>query len=1162
MRLQELKENIIVIGLCGEDKVRINKVDFISDEAANVIGTCSDGHIYSGCIFAEDAEKFRIVATQTGWDFSADAASYKRISEAYRIQLAFQFDPWLAIRSSKIQPLPHQISAVYEHMLSRQPLRFILADDPGAGKTIMSGLLIKELMLRGDVRRCLIVSPGSLTEQWQEELAAKFNLRFKILTNEEIEASLTNVFDDVCYCIARLDKLARNDSLRDKLANSTWDLVICDEAHKMSARWYGDKLDVTKRFSLGEILSRITRHLLLLTATPHNGDNSSFELFLSLVDGDRFAQMKTSQRRSIDNSDLADIMLRRVKEELVEFNGTPLFPERIAKTIAYDLSDEEQMLYEQVSTYVTEEFNRAQSIQNGKMTTVGFALTILQRRLASSPEAIYLSLHRRREKLEQILGNYKFNKFQTETHYITDDDWDDDEYTADERESQEDELVDQTTASRTKAELAAEIATLNRLEIIADHVRKSNRDKKWDELSRLLQTEQSMLDETGRREKLIIFTEHRDTLNYLNTKIQTVLGIGSTVVIHGGLKREARHQAEADFKNNPDIMVMIATDAAGEGINLQRAHLMINYDLPWNPNRLEQRFGRIHRIGQKSTCFLWNLVAKDTREGMVFLRLFEKLEIERQRLGGKVFDILGKVTFNNKPLRDLLIEAIQIGDSPEAKAHFNQVIDGAFDREKIEQLLRERALTNEAMNDSCVHRIREEMEEYEARKLQPYFIESFFKSAFRALKGEMSPILHSSDHYMIRHVPREIKEECAKSAHVEAIAQKYEEVSFDISTIDDNSNCLLLSLGEPLLDAVVSLTLKNGAETLDKATVMVDHNDYSFEPHLLLYIENKLTTVIDGKENLVCRTLDFVNVSIDGTASKAGFAPYLDLDIPNADELNAVRQYIQSAEWLNNCLEERARQFAMIQILRPLKKQVLERQQAHLDKTEAEVKSRLLKAISYWDNKTNTYEEDIQNGKKVVQANLIDARQRADNLRSRLKQRMSEISSSRTINAQPPKIAGCVLVIPAGMMKKICGSSFSQADADAKKKIELIGMNRVMEIERQLGHVPTDVSRENRGYDIASHIGEYASSNDKLLRFIEVKSRTASADTVTLSHNEILTARNVPEQFILAVVKVDGDIIHTTYYGNMKFKEPDNGMAAITYNIGKLRDMGDIVYEG
>ena len=1162
MRIKDLKENIVVIGLCGEDKVRINKVEFIGDDAANVIGTCSDGRMYSGCVFEEDAERMRCVATQTEWDFSADAAAYKRISEAYRIQLAFQFDPWLAIRSSKIQPLPHQISAVYEHMLSRQPLRFILADDPGAGKTIMSGLLIKELMLRGDVRRCLIVSPGSLTEQWQEELAEKFNLRFKILTNEEIEASLTNVFDDVCYCIARLDKLARNDSLREKLENSTWDLVICDEAHKMSAHWFGDKLNVTKRFSLGEILSRVTRHLLLLTATPHNGDNGSFELFLSLVDGDRFAQMKTSQRRSIDNSDLTDIMLRRVKEELVEFNGTPLFPERIASTIAYDLSDEEQMLYEQVSTYVTEEFNRAQSIQNGKMTTVGFALTILQRRLASSPEAIYLSLHRRREKLELLLRNSKSDRYQTETHYISDDDWDDDEYTADERESQEEELVDQKTAARTKAELEAEIATLNRLEAIADHVRKSNRDKKWEELSQLLQTEQSMFDDTGRREKLIIFTEHRDTLNYLNQKIQTSLGVGSTVVIHGGLKREDRHQAEAEFKNNPDILVMIATDAAGEGINLQRAHLMINYDLPWNPNKLEQRFGRIHRIGQKSTCFLWNLVAKDTREGMVFIRLFEKLEIERQRLGGKVFDILGKVTFNNKPLRDLLIEAIQIGDSPEAKAHFNQVIDGAFDREKIEQLLRERALTNEAMNERCVHRIREEMEEYEARKLQPYFIESFFKSAFRALKGEMSPILHSADHYIIRHVPREIKEECSKSTHVEAVAQKYEEISFDISTIDDDSNCLLLSPGEPLLDAVVSLTLKKGTDTLSKATIMIDHHDYGIEPHLLLYIENKLITVVDGKENLVCRSLDFVNISMDGTATKAGFAPYLDLEIPNKDELDAVRQYIKTAEWLNDHIEEKAKQFAMIQILRPLKSRVIERQQEHLNKTEAEVRSRLLKAISYWDNKANTYEEDIRNGKKVVQANLMDARQRADNLRSRLNQRMSEISSSRTVTSQPPKIVGCVLVMPDGMMKKLCGNAFSQADADAKKRIELMGMNRVMEIERQLGYLPTDVSKENRGYDVQSHIGESVSAEGKLLRFIEVKSRTASANTVTLSHNEILTARNVPEQFILAIVKIDGDETHTTYYGNLKFKEPDHGMAYITYDIDKLKDMGDIIFEG
>lgn len=473
----------------------------------------------------------------------------------------------------------------------------MLADDPGAGKTIMTGLFIKELIARGDLKRCLIVSPGSLVEQWQDELFSKFHLTFQILTNDRMESAVTgNVFNEVDFCICRLDKLARNEQLQEKLKVSEWDLIVCDEAHKMSATIWGGEVKYTKRFQLGKLLSNITKNFLLLTATPHNGKDEDFHLFLSLVDPDRFEGIHNTSEQTID---VSDVMRRLTKEELLKFDGTPLFPERIAYTVNYSLSPQEAQLYQAVTDYVQEEFNRADNLNNERKTTVGFALTILQRRLASSPEAIYQSLRRRRERLEHRLAEEKMGKRAadyTDAAYDIDDD---DDLTPDEQEAVEEKVVDHASAAATIAELEIEIKTLKRLEKMANDVRVSGVDRKWDELSSLLQDNQAMYGEDNQREKLIIFTEHKDTLNYLAEKIRALLGDGEAVVtIHGGMLRDERRKIEQLFKQDVGVRILIATDAAGEGINLQRAHLMINYDLPWNPNRLEQRFGRIHRIGQ------------------------------------------------------------------------------------------------------------------------------------------------------------------------------------------------------------------------------------------------------------------------------------------------------------------------------------------------------------------------------------------------------------------------------------------------------------------------------------------------------------------------------------------------------------------------------------
>jgi len=740
LRLEEIRRDAIIHGLVMKESVKIMTVVPIGPDAVQVIYRDGSGELQEQTLFRSHESSLSLAESGLPWSFEASGNDYKLAAEAYRIHVAHLFDPMMAVHTSSVEPLPHQIMAVYESMLPRQPLRYVLADDPGAGKTIMAGLYMRELSIRADAVRILIIAPGSLVEQWQDELYEKFDLDFELFSRDMEQSSRTgNPFEDHDRVIARLDQLSRDDGLQQKLAETHWDLVVVDEAHKMSANWYGNKVNKTRRFRLGELVGRITRHFLLMTATPHNGKEADFQLFLSLLDSDRFYGKFRDAAHPVEVSDL---MRRMVKEELVKFDGTPLFPERRAVTVNYELSDLEAALYVQVTDYVREEMNRADQLDGGRKGTVGFALTTLQRRLASSPEAIYQSLRRRRERLQEKLNRSKIDQqgrvAWSHLQDVSEDIYEsEDEMTGLEYEEVEEEISSQATAAQSIAELEHEIQALQHLERLAHELVLSNQDSKWAQLSMLLHDEPEMQDSSGRRKKLIVFTEHRDTLNYLQRKMEGFLGRTDAVVtIHGGTKRDDRRKIQEKFRHDPDTLILLATDAAGEGVNLQTANLMINYDLPWNPNRLEQRFGRIHRIGQTELCYMWNLVAGKTREGEVFQRLFEKLNNEREGLRGRVFDILGEV-FEQISLKDLLVEAIRRGDDPQVRARLKQQVDGALDRAHLEQIINRHALCEEVMSPERLYQIKEDMEKAQARRLHPYFIRAFFREAFVRLGGEL-----------------------------------------------------------------------------------------------------------------------------------------------------------------------------------------------------------------------------------------------------------------------------------------------------------------------------------------------------------------------------------------------------------------------------------------
>jgi superfamily II DNA or RNA helicase len=1173
-KLEDLTRGASVRGILPDCLVTVIDVKWYGSAAVELTYKDPSGKPSVVLLYRDREPTLEVGETGRPWGFDGDGMLFRLVSEAHRINLAHLFDPLLAIHTSMVDPLPHQITAVYGEMLPRQPLRFLLADDPGAGKTIMAGLLIKELLIRGDLHRCMIVCPGNLAEQWQDELYQRFQLPFEILTNDKLESARTgNWFAENPMAICRLDKLSRNEDVQAKLANTDWDLVVCDEAHKMSATFFGSEVKYTKRYRLGQLLGQLTRHLLLMTATPHNGKPEDFQLFMALLDSDRF---EGRSRDGVHTTDVSDLMRRLVKEQLLKFDGKPLFPERRAYTVGYKLSDAEASLYKSVTDYVREEFSRADSLESeGRKGTVGFALTILQRRLASSPEAILQSLRRRRERLERRLREEQILKRGAllQEHdlqglpSLTDEDIDDlDDAPDAEVEETEETVVDQATAARTIAELQAEIEILRNLEALALKVRRSGTDKKWEELSALLQNHAEMFDAQGHRRKMVIFTEHRDTLNYLSERLRALLGAPEALVtVHGGMGREERTKAQEGFKQDKDVLILLATDAAGEGINLQRAHLMVNYDLPWNPNRLEQRFGRIHRIGQTEVCHLWNLLAEETREGDVYKRLLEKIELERQALGGGVFDILGQL-FREQRLRDLLIEAIRYGDRPEVKARLHQIVDNLTDRKHCQELLEERALAHDSMDATEVMKIREDMERAEARRLQPHFIESFFLEAFRVLGGSIKE--REPRRFEITHVPALIRQRDRLIGTGEPVLGKYERITFEKSlrAVPGQPLATFVCPGQPLLGATIDLIIERNRDLLKRGTVLVDPDDPGELIRALFYLEHTIQdgrTDKAGNRRVVSQQLQFVETDSSGTTRNAGYAPYLDYRPARTDERSCLSETLESQAWLKGDLESIVIGHAIADLVPKHLGEVRKRREDLVTRTMAAVKDRLTKEITYWDHRANQLKDQELAGKVNAKINSGKARQRADELQVRLQKRMLDLEMERQISPLPPVAIGGSIVVPIGLLNKLMPSSLRTGDsatdassAEARKQMELFAMQMVMDVERLLGHHPRDVSSEKCGYDIESKV-----QADGRLRFIEVKGRVGDAVTVTVTRNEILTALNKPDDFILAIAQPDGEPLETgqhklTYVRQPFQAEPEFAVESINYKLSELLSRG------
>lgn len=1092
--LEELKPGIRLTGLIPGELVSVIAAQWHGTDAVELTYRTTAGGLGQQVLFRKDQEVLA-VSTAGSRPFDASPSEFKLVAEAQRIKLAGLYDPMLAVATSNVQPLPHQIRAVYGELLTRTPLRFLLADDPGAGKTIMAGLYIKELLLRDDVKRCLIVAPGGLVEQWQDELFLKFNLRFEILSSALVDANINhNVFEQHPLLIARMDQLSRSEYLQAQLAESEWDLVVVDEAHRMAARYFQGKLDKTRRFQLGEMLGGLTRHLLLMTATPHSGKPEDFQLFLTLIDRDRF---EGKFRKGVHSDDVSDVMRRMLKEDLLTFDGKRLFPERIAQTVPYELTDSEYDLYEQVTAYVREGMNRADKIGGKRKNTVGFALTVLQRRLASSPEAIYRSLVRRSQRLQRRRQEILDGAITPDPSFDVDIFDDPDEFSVEEIEDIEDELLDAATAAQTIAELETEIAELGHLIDVAKAVRDSETDRKWTELSEILQGNVLIPHDDGRPRKLIIFTEHRDTLDYLSTRIRSLLGKPHAVQqIHGGVRRLARRQITEEFTNNPDCQILLATDAAGEGLNLQAAHLMVNYDLPWNPVRIEQRFGRIHRIGQTEVCRLWNLVATNTREGEVFDRLLTKIEEQRLAFGGKVFDVLG-AAFDETPLRDLLVQAIQYGSQPEVRARMHEIIDASIS-DGIQDLLAERALAAENMAEGDLAALRAAMDDARARRLQPHYIELAFKEAFTRLGGHIAK--REQGRFEISNVPAQIRANTRGP-----VATKYERVTFDLERAhpDGLTRADLLAPGHPLHDAVMDEVIRRFTGTLHRGTVLV--SGAVEEPQLLVGVVEE---VADAASDTVARRFGYAYVDSQGTVTAAGPAPYLDcVASPDSPHTDSARKL----PWLADA-EDKAISWIITNQLPDYLAEVQPRRAAELAKARSLVESRLSSERDRLLYDATIAAEKEQAGEKPKESAESLSRKAVD-LDARLSKRLALLDQQQLMSTKPPLIVTAALILPADYFD---GAPVEGVPLHAKdtKEVERRAVELVLSKESALGRDPQEQAFNNPGFDILS-----TTITGESYR-IEVKGRLKGADTFFVTHNEVVLGRNAAPRYRLALVSV------------------------------------------
>ncbi len=1077
----------IVKNLIPAEPVTINHLQPLGNMVSIRYTGINSNRSNSKVIDKSDFDKLEILSNEGSFNFSGDPTRFALFAEAERINSAYQFDPLFAVNCSIIDPLPHQVEAVYKFMLPLPKIRFLLADDTGAGKTIMTGLLIKELLMRGLIERILIVTPGGLTKQWQEdEMGIKFNIPFT-LVNRSIFSSDPNIFHTAKKIITSIDFMAREDVLN--VACSTyWDLVVFDECHKLSAYEYGTKQYLSQRYKAAQLLTGLSEHVLLLTATPHRGRSDTFKRLLQLLDEDIFAtnEIASARVKDIEHNGLNRFFIRRLKEDMKDWNGAPLYKQRFTKTVAYELTHEEKELYDAVTKYLTirkEEANETRNIH------VSLALTVMQRRLASSIFAIKNTLERRWKALQSIIDELNNNpnlwsqRHKLEGFDVADID-DFDELDDNEKDAFESILADPRkfklfTTAKSINEIQSEAAEVKRLfEMARSLFNSQQEEKKFKELNALLKSN-GVLDHG---EKLVIFTEHKDTLLYLEERL-TKSGGYKVATIHGGKSVDERRLAQWQFAA-PDTQILIGTDAAGEGINLQFCRLLINWDIPWNPNRLEQRMGRIHRYGQKQDVLVFNMVASNTKEGKVLERLLTKLDIIREGIGDdRVYDVIQDV-LENINLEEI-IKSVLNGEESALDIFLAQ--DDEQLKLKFKEKIKDQKtkLLNTAVDFKDAKLLKENSDE---KRLQPIYIRLFFEKAFTYLGGGFTEIRDSI--FRIDKLPDEVALALRTEFNIYADAIKAIQFCFDkkifleYQLLKDLGVVHYINPGNPLFDSLIKVVRNNFREDMLKGTILISPDDKN--EFFAFFVKSQIIDNRPSKkeDSIADERLSMVNRFEGADFNLTSPAKFIDLHPPAAFARKIIPPPVvtndEVVQWsFENMTLPQFEDTAAI-----VRKDV-ETRREYLD-------AAFMQVIMDLQTEIQDLQSRVLLGDSKVQDKIIQKQARIKDLVVKKKLRLQNLDLMTQLSPKAPEILGCAYVLPLTQLEYKDHFGMSRDD-----EVEAIAMEIAMDFERNGGWSPVDVSANNEGFDIRSI------SPEGLKRYIEVKGRSGPDGSIMLSENEM-----------------------------------------------------------
>jgi len=1037
--------------------------------------------------------------------FDGDAGLFRLGIEAHRLGLAYEYDPFFSLSIARIDPLPHQLEAVYDYFLKLPRIRFLLADDPGAGKTIMAGLLIKELKARGLARRILIVTPANLSFQWQRELKDKFRENFNVIRGDVLRATYgQNPWQEQDQVITSISWVSRIEDANESLLRTRWDLIIVDEAHRMSAR---DDSHTTLAFDLGEQLSQMTDHYLLMTATPHKGDPENFRLFLSLLDKDVYADVKSLEEAMRRNS--APFYLRRTKEALVSFPDPEtgdvhkLFTKREVRTPGFDLDAEEMDFYEALTRYVEDQSSDAASDDSARARAVGFTMAMLQRRMASSIYAVRRSLERMKAQRERILADpdrYRREQVAKKLPDNLDDLPDDERQEAIHR-------AEEAVISVDPATLRKEIARLTALIDQARILEARESETKLTELKQVL-TQRDIFDDPAT--KLLIFTEHKDTLDYLVGDGKEGRPLGklrewglSVTQIHGGMKIGSRDEpgtriyAEQEFRTGAQILV--ATEAAGEGINLQFCHFMINYDIPWNPIRLEQRMGRIHRYGQERDCLIINFVAINTREGSVLAKLLERLREIRKELGNdSVFDVVGEI-FPGKLLESLFRD-LYAGRTNQQAIEDRIVKDVNLERFRD---ITESALEGLAKKELNLAAIMGKSVEARERRLVPEVVEHFFLDAAPHVDLVPRPLGKDSHIYRVGKLPRMlIAPGDGSESRFGRLAREYDRITFDKAILQGDPTLEWVTPGHPLFEVVREHLANRAGPHLQRGAVF-----YQLDRDEPARLDIYDASIKDGRGRTLHRRLFAVEISASGALQIRQPTLLMELvpapkaiPVPEATALPVppgIEAYLYEEaldQFLQQTAEERAREVATV------RKHVEISLNAIIDR----------QVVQHADLFSRHIEGATVPG---LDGQIAQADMRLDELNNRLDARRRELDMEGHCTVADIALLGRAWVLPHPDRAKP-----GMAPMRNDPEIERIAVEVATRHERDRGWDVESVEKDNRGFDLISRRPHSEDPKTYIeVRFIEVKGR-AGVGEVALSENEYRTAQRLKGDYWLYAV--------------------------------------------